>query len=103
VLVGQPRQLSLAGIDLLKFRLSWSATYSCRFPEVGVVVSMMLESRVLSSKNMRTTWFTTVVPHSPTLTSVVQTPMTIVVAAAVFSLELGIALAAMNHVRYTGR
>jgi hypothetical protein len=64
---------------------------------------MMLKSRILSSEDVRTTWFAAAIPYGPTLASVVQTPMTIVVAAAIFSLELGIALAAMNYVRYTGR
>jgi hypothetical protein len=68
---------------------------------MGVASSMMLESRVLSSENARTTWIAAVIPHGMTLVSVVQTPMTITIALAVFSLELGIALAAMNYVRCT--
>jgi hypothetical protein len=58
--------------------------------------SMVLESRVLASKNARTIW---ILARITTLRSMVQAPMSVEVTSAVVPLELAIAFLATHHLR----
>jgi hypothetical protein len=58
---------------------------------------MVLESRVLASKNARTIW---ILARITTLRSMVQAPMSVEVTSAVVPLELGIAIVALKHLRH---
>jgi hypothetical protein len=67
------------------------------FSEMGVMSSMVLESRVLSSKNATTIW---IMARITTLRSMVHASMPIEVASAVLPLEFGIAFVATHYLRY---